>query len=161
MSNKQETGPQEALVYYWQNCQENDSLIEGFQSTFTIMRNETQDLLPCWRKIFCAWSPLQLIILSLFCLFKEKRKSNTDLTLCCLQKTGNLKWCKTEKTVASLTFGNFHCFFLFIDVKWLSSLNIYAQNSLSSHTFTISFANKGFPSHILIHIFIYRIFDLG
>lgn len=111
MSNKQETGPQEALVYYWQNCQENDSLIEGFQSTFTIMRNETQDLLPCWRKIFCAWSPLQLIILSLFCLFKEKRKSNTDLTLCCLQKTGKSQMMQNGKDSSFFDLWKFPLFF--------------------------------------------------
>lgn len=87
---KQETGSREALftngkiVRRW-------LFIEGFQNTFTIMRNETQGLLHCWRKkISCAWSPFQLIILSLFCLFKEKRKSNTDLPLCCLQKLEKL-----------------------------------------------------------------------
>lgn len=39
----------------------------------------------------------QLIILSLFSLFKGKGKSNADLPLCCLQKTGKFQMMKNRK----------------------------------------------------------------
>lgn len=70
-----------------------------------------QDWLLCFRKIFCAWSPLQLIILSLFCLFKEKRKSNTDLTLCCLQKTGKSQMMQNRKDSSFFDLWKFPLFF--------------------------------------------------
>lgn len=60
---------------------------------------------------YSVYAPLQLMILSLFCFFKEKSKSDTDLALCCLQKTGKSQIMQNRKDSSFFDLWKFPLFF--------------------------------------------------
>lgn len=111
-TNEEQLNRKQAPERFW-FTNGNRALTEAFQDT--LLHLSSWEMKPrtfyAGQARYSMHAPLQLIILLLLCLFKEKRKSNTDLALCCLQKPRKSQMMQNRRDSSLFDIWKFPLFF--------------------------------------------------